>query len=562
MAFIEAKEINLKYLLSNPLDAYKVPLYQRPYAWREEQWRELLEDILEIKEDKQHFLGSIMVIPQPHSTGINYFQIVDGQQRLSTILILLAAIRDIERENSNLTFARHLDSSYLFAKDFQRGREIILPKIKLGKFDNEAIDCILYSKNPSNSHLIFKGYNFFKQNLQTHKDLETFTNTILRNIIVVQISAPDYLNAFRLFETLNDRGLELSAADLIKNYLLMKISSSEKILDKAIDTWNEMYEKIKNNEPVKFIRRYVMSKYSGKVSERKLYEELKYRIEKEHWTHEKIYDFIQDLNQNATFYDNICEATFDSEKINIRLRELHLVEVATSYTALLKIFPLYKKELISESEVIKILNLVENFHLRWGICDQPTSRLDDIYNKIALKIGNKNLNYEDILKIVKNVYQEFSGNINDDYFMSHFSNNPFRPSDTRTKYILWKLSKPTGETIMNISDIQTEHIIPQKLNTEWKVYFNKAAKLEDEEITAKHSNLINQIGNLTIIAGQWNNQMSNRTFTEKKKDYKKSEFAITKALTQYKQFSFEDVEKRGQKFAKLVIKKIWPWVFK
>lgn len=115
MANIDAREINLQQLLSRPNEAYKVPIYQRPYAWGEEQWRELLEDLSEIEEDEQHFLGSIVVIPAPHRPGINYFQIVDGQQRLSTFLIILSVIRDLERGKGNDGFADHLDNTYLFS---------------------------------------------------------------------------------------------------------------------------------------------------------------------------------------------------------------------------------------------------------------------------------------------------------------------------------------------------------------------------------------------------------------------------------------------------------------
>ena len=98
---------------------------------------------------------------------------------------------------------------------------------------------------------------------------------ILNNISIVHINAFNHFNAFRLFETLNDRGLELSAADLIKNFLLMKVSKDEEALNDVINQWNEMYDKVRDREPVKFIRRYFLANYKGKISESRLYEEVR-----------------------------------------------------------------------------------------------------------------------------------------------------------------------------------------------------------------------------------------------------------------------------------------------
>jgi len=548
MAFIEAKEVKFQALLSNAQEAYKVPLYQRPYAWSKDQWEDLFEDLNSLKPNDIHFLGSIVVVPEgEHRLGVNYFQIVDGQQRLATILIWLSAIRDLAQENENKGLAERLTKNFLIVEDVTTGKKI--PKLQLGQLDNDAFQRVLEGKPKDYNHLIFECYKYFKSNTNN----ENMWQILLNNVSIVHINAFNHFNAFRLFETLNDRGLELSAADLIKNFLLMKVSSKDEIFNNTISQWNEMYEKVRDKDPVKFIRRYVLSNYKGKISESRLYEEVRKELEKEN--PEKICNFVKDLNVNATIYKKIFECSFSQKKINKKLQELHLVEVVPSFTLFLKLMRYLEKEEISEKDILEIMEMIESFHIRWGICGQSTSRLDQIYNDICME--SKNKQPQELKTIIKNkLFQEIRSNADDEIFKRNFSQRAFKSNETRTKYILWKLSKPTGETALNIKEIQTEHILPQTLSNEWVKYLREKTSKNENEINALHRENINRIGNLTIIKGEWNISMSNRLFIKKKEDYIKSEFQITKELSNYNEWTFEEIDKRSKKLAEEACK-IW-----
>lgn len=550
MAFIEAKEVKLQALLSNAQEAYKVPLYQRPYAWSRDQWEDLFEDLNSLKPNDVHFLGSIVVVPESeHRLGVNYFQVVDGQQRLATILIWLSAIRDIAKENGNNELATHLTETFLFAREWESGKQRKIPKLQLGQLDNDAFQRVLEGKSKDYNHLIFECYKYFKNKTNN----ENMWQILLNNVSIVHINAFNHFNAFRLFETLNDRGLELSAADLIKNFLLMKVSSKEEIFNETISQWNEMYEKVRDKEPVKFIRRYMLSNYKGKISESRLYEGVRKRLEKEN--PEKICDFVKDLNVNATIYKKIFESSFSQDKINKKLQELHLVEVAPSFTLLLKIMPHLESKEISEEDVLEIMEMIESFHIRWGVCGQSTSRLDQIYNDICMELKDKKP--QEFKEIVRNkLVQEIENNADDEIFRRNFRQRAFKPNETRTKYILWKLSKPTGETALNIREIQTEHVMPQTLSNEWIEYLKRNTSKTEEEIRALHRENLNRIGNLTIIKGEWNISMSNRLFSEKKEDYRKSEFQITRELSEHDGWTFKEIDERSKQLAEEACK-IW-----
>lgn len=552
MKFIDAKEVKLYAILSNMQEAYKVPLYQRPYSWTKDQWEDLFEDVIGLENDKIHFLGSIVVVPEgEHRLGVNYFQIVDGQQRLATLLIWLSAIRDITKEINNDELAKYLTETFLFAREWESGKQRQIPKLELGKLDNDAFQKVLEGRPKDGKHLIFECYAYFKDKTQ---DVNLWQK-LLNNISVVHINAFNNFNAFRLFETLNDRGLELSAADLIKNFVLMQVSSDENIFNETINEWTEMYEKVRDYEPVKFIRRYLLSNWRGKISEVRLYENVNSKLRDENA--ENLCDFVKSLNSSATVYKKILECSLPSDKLNRKLNELHLVEVSPSFTLLLKIIPYMENGSLSEQDVFDVMEMIETFHIRWGICGQATSRLDQIYNEICMELQNKNpAEFKNVIK--QKLSQEIENNVNDEIFKRSFSSRNFKANEPRTKYILWKLSKPTGETSLNTKEIQTEHIMPKTLSKDWIKYLETKTSKSREEIIALYKENIDKIGNLTIIKGEWNINMSNRLFEEKKKDYDKSEFQITKKLTTYDKWTFNEIENRTKQMAEEALK-IWQW---
>jgi len=551
MSFIDANEISLQKLLNQPTEVFKLPLYQRPYAWTKDQWADLLEDILSLPKDGIHFFGAIVVVPtQEPNQGIKSFYVIDGQQRLATILIWLSAIRDKMKEKND-GLAKFINNSFLSSNTFWEGKIISFPKFELGEYDNKHLKNILEGNVKEEKHPIYRCYEFYK-NSKYSDDIWTI---ILKNIFIVYINAHDYFNAFKLFETLNDRGLELSAADLIKNYLLMNTSTNKDIFNNCINEWEEMYQKIRDKSPVKFIRRYMLANYKGKFSESNLYKHVRSRLENN--IPEQYLHFAKELNFSSSIYKKIFESSFDDNKINKKLDELKIVEVSTSFTLLIKIMPLYEEDKIPRDDTLKILKLIETFHIRWGICGQSTGRLDQIYNEICEGLNQKSS--EEYLDYIEGKLSRYvKENVNDEVFKRSFASRNFKFGEQRTKYILWKLSDPTGETMLDINEIETEHIMPQTLSDQWIKDLQKQTGKDRNQITALHEEMLNHIGNLTIIKEAWNRSMSNRGFAQKKNDYKKSEFSITKELENQYQWTFNDIESRSKDFSEKAVK-IWKW---
>jgi len=428
MSFIDANEINLQKFLYQPTEVFKLPLYQRPYAWTKDQWADLLEDVLSLSKNDIHFFGAIVVVPtQEPDHGIKSFYVIDGQQRLATILIWLSAIRD-KMKDKNDGLAKHISNSFLSSNSFWEGKPISFPKFELGEYDNKHLKNILEGNIKKEEHPIYKCYEFYK-NAKYSDDIWTI---ILNNIFIVHINAQNYFNAFKLFETLNDRGLELSAADLIKNYILMNTSTNKDIFNNCINEWEEMYQKIRDKSPVKFIRRYMLANYKGKFSESNLYKHVRSRLENN--IPDEYLQFARELNFSSSIYKKIFESSFDDKKINKKLDELKTVEVSPSFTLLIKIMPLYEEDKIPRDDTLKILKLIETFHVRWGICGQSTGRLDQIYNEIC--DGLKQKSSEEYLKYIEGKLSRYvKENVDDEIFKRNFASRNFKPGEQRTKYI-------------------------------------------------------------------------------------------------------------------------------
>jgi len=309
------------------------------------------------------------------------------------------------------------------------------------------------------------------------------------------------------------------------------------------DEWNLMYGNIRHIEPVTFLRRYMMSNFRGTVTKNKLFDNLKSRVKNEPI---EIFGFVEKLNNSSEVYQRIYNGIGISKKIDFKLKELQMIEVSPSYTLLLKIIPLFEDNVMSEKDFLNILNTIEKFHIIFGVCDQRTSDLDKIYNKICTTISEEEPNSDNTVKIVKNILYK---RIKDLDFISNFSGRSFEPSSKRTKYILWKISKPTKEQNLNIEEVDTEHILPNRKNKKWIKYLMEIESLSEEGVRTTYNDFKNRIGNLTIIQRGFNKKMSNKTFDEKKIYYKKSNISITNELGNIDIWSFSAIDKRSEELA-------------
>lgn len=590
--------LSVTQLFSNESEQFSIPAYQRRYAWNNKQVLELFEDIDSLNEKDTHFLGTILLLTEPHKAGINTLEVVDGQQRIISLSLLLKVIKEKFIELEEKETANKIDS-YLFCQDISRKRH---NKIILGDLDEPDYLRIFASQNLEEvkNRKLLQAYEEFKNHLSefNSNELNIFYYKLLNCTTIIRLDTEKADNAYKIFELINNRGLKLSPTDIIKNFLLGHASIvSVDVLREVRECWKSLIVSLDGIETDDFFRQYLMGILQRKVTFSKLIYEFKkyylttvkesnvlpeYRLFNEFKEYENgeenrsvednefeqpitklttttkkvtpklsIIEFANSLRKSADIYGKIINRTFEEIKINQHLYNLQRIESFPTYTFLLNLF---QRE-IGNKEKFVILKFLEAFMLRRHISEYRTSELDDIFPKL-IDLEDKNI----INQVRDGLSDYFPDN---SAFEKKFVAHSFKGNEDRAKYVLeqfeYNLIEDQGEYIIKSGkEVHLEHIIPQTINTkkaikeygDWVSYLGK-------EALSKHSAYIDRIGNYTLLGQKLSIKASNNPFRAKKREYKKSNIHLTQKLAEeYATFKFKQVDKRSLDFARIALK-IW-----
>lgn len=501
---------NRMWLFSDVLEknkrVFKVPVYQRNYDWSNIQCEKLFRDIIKANEKNcQHFTGTIVYIDDVNGgSGLNEVLIIDGQQRITTVYILLKALYDaskgisthVESEVKEVMFNRRCDEEYKV-------------KLKPVKSDNEQLMYLIKDKidKMDRSSNVYKNYNTFKNLIDESlkKDLEL--NDILNGIKKLEIVEIilDKLQGDepqKIFESINSTGLELSLADLVRNYLLMDDTKQDELYE---EYWLEIEKNVGYRNLGDFVINFLNSQISKSVNSKNAYNLFKEHCEKKNLTHEEI---LRELKQTSKYYGAfIGENKCYNEKITKYLDAFWTIKQTTILPLIFRIFNDYEYNKIDEETLCKVLDYLLTYLIRITACEI-----------------NKNLS-----KFMKSMYDRvINGNYDNYYekfviFLNDLKANDHMPTDEEfkealiykplykkniCKYVLSVIENSTKEHI-DISNLTIEHILPQKENAVvWK-------KEVGEDYSNVYKKYLHTLGNLTITGH--NSELGTKAFNEKKK---------------------------------------------
>lgn len=548
---IDVDEQTVEQFLKGGSTILVVPDYQRPYSWENGQLEDFWDDLDVLDPEDIHFIGSIVFISESHIPGnFNKLEVVDGQQRLTTISILMKAIQNKYIELGEVDYAKSLDG-YFYSEVHRRGRQI---KLQPGKIDREAFENLINDNiDRIKDTYIGDAYDFFKNKLETVEQLHEIFDKIVYRLSFVTIVTDSDKSAYRLFETLNDRGLDLSAVDLVKNHLLRQASEKSLNLDEIKNLWEGIIDNLEDIDKVRYFRQYLLSskiiEIRGKVTKEGLYDKFSDILK----NIDDIPSFIEDIKKQSLLYNKIVNSSSDNfnrsedEEINIHLRNIEAIKASTSYTLLLRAFV----ELKRPEDIIKLLELVETFAIRRNIVGTSTSDLDLIYNKLAIDSFKDGVESYTFIKdyLEKNMPKDFE-------FESKFKVAQLQQNN-QTKYILDRLEGEfgagnRGKKVNNSFSVHIEHIAPQTMKDPslWNGFADLNSVEQKEYITS--------IGNLTLLEKKPNIKASNSSFEKKKEFYSKdeTEMLMTNELLKYEKWGVKQIEERAERLAKLAVK-IW-----
>ena len=538
------------YQLLNGQYQYIIPVYQRKYSWLAEvQCARLWKDIVNmVKQKKQHhFVGSIVSVAEKYSLmGVQKRLIIDGQQRMTTLSILMIALRDylVEQgageeveENINMVLknpSRKGDDAYkMLLTDTDRDIMIkLVDKMPIGEDEDSKI---------------YANYLYFKKKVEegTLTPDEVYESISKLDIVGIVLDRAQGDDPQLIFESLNSTGMDLSKSDLIRNYILMGLDNDEQ---KSI--YNNYWKPFEKNFPTqdgtdrmdRFFRDYLTMKKGGFIKFDTIYDAFKEFAENVGF--EKQEELAEDIMIYGDLYTNITsedkKLPSSQQMLKPIFDEIRILRMEVVYPFLLKVYYDYIKGLINIDEFARILRLTISYVVRRTVCEIPTNSMNKTFATFRNEIrANDYLNSVEAAFFYLDSYKRFP---DDEEFKTALCKRNMY-SIRISKYMYVKLENEGNKETIPYEGYTIEHILPQNKNMrqEWKTALGE----KYEEIQTQY---INNLGNLTLT--RYNSEMGDKPFAEKLEVYKESAMhMLNKYVVQQTTWNKETIEERAGKLA-------------
>lgn len=515
---MDAKEISMFRFLDGTDKKFIIPVYQRAYRWKREHCESLFKDLMNVYENNyvSHFFGSVVYVSND-VRGCNEHIIIDGQQRITTVSLLLLAIRNYINENDGLDIEinpRKITDAYLTDVYANSKKKL---KLKLIQGDDEAYDRLIENRDPIANNNITANYNYFHNEIEklNPAKIQGLYDAIMKLIIVnISLKPQDGDDPQLIFESLNSTGLGLEEPDKIRNYVLMKMPSEmqESFYYKY---WEPLEKMVSSDDMRTFIRYYLAVKTRELVKESRLYFGFKnYRMRQEC----SVEDTFEDILQYAQFYQIIRCPKNCKHDYEVSLARMNKLEIYSCTPFLLDLFVAHERKQLNDVELNEALQILESYMVRRIVCGLGNS----YYNKLFVGLGAE---IDSILeKDDSSYFEAFKYALLSKTGKSRFPNNHdfsdkfvtfelYNAKPAVRKYFLERLENCENRERVSVEDLITdgtltiEHIMPQTLTEEWK-------RSLGEQWELIHGKYIDTVGNLTLSA--YNADYSNLSFTKKK----------------------------------------------
>lgn len=540
-----------------------IPLYQRNYDWKEDNCEQLFQDLIKLhnSDRRSHFFGSIVSSIQ---SGTEDRYIIDGQQRITTVSLMLIAMVNAKKEGlieaEDAKLVEKIFKRYLVDEYQEDERKV---KLKPIKKDMQAFDALLYK--PKEQYIkesnVTRNYDFFYDKIiHCGLTLDELFETI-KKLEVINIRLDEDDDPQLIFESLNSTGLDLSEADKIRNYLLMSLAPAEQD-DLYSRFWNPIEEFTKYN-PSSFVRDYLTMK-QGNIG----------RIDRIYFIFKEYAESIgvdraallEDMYHYARIYCQIDNAQIGSDKLNRKLNQLRTLDSTIAYPFFMAFFDYTSNEGLSENEIYKVIDVIEAYWARRIICNLPSNALNkvfatlhrDVLNHIN-KAGNDNSpSYFEVLTYVLLKKGRSSVFPTDEEVAGDFiSRQVYKMPANQRMFILERMenrdNKERHDVVKELTEknITIEHIMPQTLSNEWKTALG-------DDWERIHQHYLHTMANLTLTG--YNSQYSNLSFAKKRdmeKGFKDSAFRLNNYVKSCDQWTETELKHRQQDLLQ-VFMNLWP----
>lgn len=559
--FMEASPMSLfeKFIKEAYGSQYVIPVYQRNYTWKKnKQVKQLLNDIERILkgETKKHFVGTVVYNIVKTDFMVREREVVDGQQRLITMFLIAYALRNIAKNYGEDDVARLITSNYLENNASDKYKYRLQPSVS----DDNAYSYIAKDMidEYEGKSLVMENYNYLYANIEgfvKEYSLMAVINAI-REIYIVRIELDVDDDAQQIFESINSTGEKLTAADLIRNYIMMRRTNEEQenIYQKYWLKMEKIFPESKNL--AEFIRFYLASKMYTLTSAKDLYQ-----VFKEYWKlqdgENKYIDILEDLLHYAQHYERL----YLSEKedpLGEQLHDFRKLQSTMPAPFSMRLLEHLRMNEITQNQAKQVLKILNTYLIRRYINGQDTSAISRFFPGY-----------------LKNVEMQIDANGNFDKYVDiciyylvndNKANSKFMPDDkqirsyletanaytlSNIRWVLDKIESHNNPAPVDLSSLNIEHIMPQTPNEYW----TNISGLDEDE----YMKMVNRLGNLTLAASSDNSKMGNNNFIEKKKVLESTKHLnLNTPILSKSSWTIEDIEQRGQDLIEKIIE-IFPY---
>lgn len=515
-----------------------VPLFQRPYEWGPKDWETLWADLLEQYERPMedlvaaHFTGAIVTAPAKSvPVGVSKHLVIDGQQRLTTVAVLICAIRSFHepatREYRKLT--------RLLVNEDDEGDDHF--KLLPTQPDRAAFRSLIAAQ-PQPGSRFAQALAFFREKLSgndsdgTKIDLARLADAVQNRLTVVSIHLGDTDDPYLIFESLNAKGAPLTQADLIRNYLLLRLHSNaqQKAYEEA---WLPMQALLQGDHLTEFMRQYLMM--SGEeVAKSAIYTVLKKRLLSV--ADALIPDELLRMQKASVLYAHVIGLTTAADEgIERGLARLRRWEIATANPFILKLLDVHSRGGVPTAAVVSCLSILESFAVRRAICAVPTNQLKRIFLSVA-----KDMPPTDVPAwLAKTLAAGSSGRRwpkDDEFKDSLLRYRAYAQPIDRCKFLLEAIEEHHGhKEPATFATATIEHVMPQTLSAGWRAMLGEGADATQEK-------WLDLLGNLTLTG--YNSELSNDEFPKKKKLLLDSHFEVNKWIAAQEKWTEKELRDR------------------
>lgn len=532
---MKASDVNVLDFISGRNKVFIIPPFQRNYEWDKKQCEEFFDDLMyAYKNNKSHYFGNIVYyLGQNSGASFQEFILVDGQQRITTILLLLCALRDLTDDEE---IKAGIDADYLTNRTKNDKYRI---RLKQTAYDADCFVGIIKGERVAGKNNTVVNYEYFKKRIkEAGIPLQDLYDTVAKlEIVDVNLQIGDDLGKVQtVFEKINSTGKLLEPADLIRNYLLLANTAEEQELLYS-EFWLKIEKTIQNQNISKFAKDFLILNVFADIPKEHIYKTFKKHFDAAGIPHLVI---LKDMYRLSKYYDWFIHESCPDKKINLALKYLNCLKANDLYPLCLSLFDkLYESD---GAELAKILILLSDFLLRYRVVTPSSGggALRSVVHNLLelLSVGEMDYRYDAVLFELSNSANPSGRYPGDEEFkqaLTEYIDTPY------ARVALLKLEAYETKNIpVPIDEVTIEHLMPRTRSWWWENYLG--GEKEADRIYEKY---LNSIGNLAPISQGYNSKNSNKPWPEKVKNLRSVQFVITAETAKYADWREKELEERN-----------------